>query len=74
MLVDFVDSDSGATIVGTRHVDPVAPFTPSPQSGDAISAIVKRNPELYDYLRCDLPLTNPVMNAMMPILCGQMRP
>jgi hypothetical protein len=41
---------------------------------DPIAAVVKRTPELFEYLRCDLSLSDPVMKAMMPIICGQMHP
>jgi hypothetical protein len=72
VLVDFVDSVNGPTIVGRRWIDPAPPQQGA--SGDAIAAVVKRSPELFDYLRCDLTPSDPVMKAMMPIICGQMRP
>jgi hypothetical protein len=72
VLVDFVDSTNGPTIVGTRWVDPQPPGQPS--AVDPIAAVVKRTPELFDYLRCDLSLPDPVMKVFMPIICGQMRP
>jgi hypothetical protein len=45
-----------------------------PSADDPIAAVVKRAPELFEYLRCDLSLSDPLMNRMMPIICGQMRP
>jgi hypothetical protein len=73
VLVDFVDSTNGPTIVGYRWVDP-APPTPDERSpADPIAAVVRRTPELFEYLRCDLSLSDPLMKAMMPIICGQMR-
>jgi hypothetical protein len=72
VLVDFVDSANGPTIVGYRWIDPAPPEQPS--RVDPIAAVVKRTPELFEYLRCDLSLPDPLMNAMMPIICGQMRP
>jgi len=72
VLVDFVDSTNGPAIVGYRWVDPVPPAQSSPV--DPVVAVVKRTPELFEYLRCDLSLPDPVMNAMMPIICGLMRP
>jgi hypothetical protein len=72
VLVDFVDSTNGPTIVGYRWVDPAPPEQPSPV--DPIAAVVKRTPELFEYLRCDLSLPYPLTRAMMPIICGQMRP
>jgi hypothetical protein len=35
--------------------------------------VIKRSPELYEYLRCDQTVPDPAMNAMMPTLCGMMR-
>ncbi len=72
VLVDFVDSTNGPTIVGYRWVDPAPPEQAS--AVDPIAPVVKRAPELFEYLRCDLSLSDPVMNTMMPIICGQMRP
>ena len=72
VLVDFVDSASGPTIVAYRWVDPAPPEPPSPS--DPIAATIKRTPELFEYLRCDLTLSDPAMTAMMSIICGQMRP
>jgi hypothetical protein len=72
VLVDFVDSASGPTIVGRRWIDSAPPQ--AAPSIDPIAALVKRSPELFEYLRCDLTLSDPVMKAMMPIICGQMRP
>jgi hypothetical protein len=72
VLVDFVDSTNGPTIVGSRWVDPAPPEQPA--AVDPIAAVVKRAPELFDYLRCDLSLSDPLMKTMMPIICGQMRP
>jgi hypothetical protein len=72
VLVDFVDSPNGPTIVGYRWVDPVPAAQSSPV--DPVVAVIKRTPELFEYLRCDLSLPDPVMNAMMPVICGLMRP
>jgi hypothetical protein len=72
VLVDFVDSVNGPTIVGTRWVDP-APKDQTPPS-DAIAAIVRRSIELFEYLRCDAAVDDPVLKTLMPIICAQMRP
>jgi hypothetical protein len=72
VLVDFVDSANGPTIVGRRWIDPAPPQQGA--TGDPIGAVVKQSPELFDHLRCDLTLSDPLMKAMMPIICGQMRP
>jgi hypothetical protein len=72
VLVDFVDSPSGPTIAGQRWVDPLPPGQVS--AVDSIAAVIKRAPELFEYLRCDITLSDPLMKRMMPIICGQMRP
>ncbi|HEV3063271.1 MAG TPA: hypothetical protein VGY48_33810 [Vicinamibacterales bacterium] len=87
VLVDFVDSPGGPQIVGTRwidaapRIDSAPPQQPAPTPTgisfgpvDPIGAVVKRAPELFEYLRCDLSLSDPVMKTMMPIICGQMHP
>ena len=72
VLVDFIDSANGPAIVGYRWIDPAPPDAPA--AVDPIASVVKRTPDLFDYLRCDLTLPDPVMKAFMPIICGQMRP
>ena len=72
VLVDFVDGANGPAIVGVRWIDPAPAGQVS--AVDPIAAIVRRTPELFEYLRCDFSVSDPVMNAMMPIVCGQMRP
>jgi hypothetical protein len=42
-------------------------------ASDPIAGVIMRSPELYDYLRCDLRVPDPLMNAMMPMICGLMR-
>ena len=76
VLVDFVDSVNGPTIVGYRWIDPGPPAPPLVPGAvpDPIAGVISRNPDLFEYLRCDLSLSDPLMNAMMPIICGQMRP
>lgn len=75
VLVDFVDSASGPTIVGYRWVVPGPPAPPlvAGAGADPIAGVMMRSPELYEYLRCDLTVPDPAMNAMMPIICGVMR-
>jgi hypothetical protein len=72
VLVDFVDSANGPTIVGSRWVERPAPAQTS--APDPIAAVIKSSVELYEYLRCDAEISDPVLKAMMPIICGQMRP
>ena len=75
VLVDFVDSAGGATIVGYRWVEPGPPAPPlvAGAAADPIAGVMKRSPDLYEYLRCDLMVPDPAMNAMMPMICGVMR-
>jgi hypothetical protein len=72
VLVDFVDSANGPTIVGSRWVDRQS--VDQKVSPDAIAAIVKSSVELFEYLRCDATISDGGMKAMMPIICAQMRP
>jgi len=75
VLVDFVDSAGGPTVVGYRWVEPGPPAPPLVAGAipDPIAGVVKRSPELYEYLRCDVKVPDPAMNAMMPTICGLMR-
>ena len=75
VLVDFVDTGMGATIVGYRWIEPGPPAPPLVEgaAADPIAGVIRRSPELYDYLRCDLKVPDPLMNAMMPLLCEMMR-
>jgi len=41
---------------------------------DAVAAIVKGTPELFEFLRCDVTLPDAKQQAMMALVCGQMRP
>ena len=72
VLVDFVDSPNGPTIVGSRWVEPVPPG--QAPAGDPIAAVVRRTPELFDYLRCDLSVADPTTQAMLAMICAEMRP
>ena len=67
VLIDAADSGS-PMIVGTRYVDPRF------SGADAVAAIVKRTPELFEFLRCDVTLPDANQQAMMALICGQMRP
>jgi hypothetical protein len=66
VLVDQVDSASGPTIVRVARVDPILPA-----SGDPALTILRR--ELREFLQCDLTVADPVMQALMTIVCGQLR-
>jgi hypothetical protein len=67
ILIDGADSKT-PTIVGTRYVDPH--FT----GRDPVAAVVKRTPELFEFLRCDIMLPDPNQQAMIALVCGQLRP
>jgi hypothetical protein len=69
VLVDEVDSAGGPVIVETRRVD-----LERSDPKEAIQEIVRRSPGLFEYLRCDVDLNDPVMQRFMPIICAQMRP
>jgi hypothetical protein len=66
VLIDLADSGT-PMIIGARYVDPRFSGT------DAVAAIVKRTPELFEFLQCDVTLPDPNQQAMMALVCGQMR-
>jgi hypothetical protein len=73
VLVDFVDSPGGGTIVDRRWIDPAPSAQPAPP--DPIAAVIKRTPYLYDYLQCGVSVPNPgMMNQLLTLICAQMRP
>jgi hypothetical protein len=67
ILIDGADSGM-PIIVGTRYIGPR--FT----GADAVAATVKRTPELFEFVRCDVTLPDAAIQAMMALICGQMRP
>ena len=71
VLVDGANSADGSWIVGTRWVDPALAESATPRD-DAISAIIRRTPELYDYLRCGAEFGD--QGPIVRILCDQVRP
>jgi hypothetical protein len=75
VLVDGVDSATGPAIVASKRVAPGPPAPPLVPGaiGDPVAGIVIQARELYDFLRCDLTVSDPRMNAIMPTLCGRMR-
>ena len=52
---------------------PPAPPVVEGGGSDPIAGVIRRSPELYEYLRCDLKVPDSLMNAMMPMICGLMR-
>jgi hypothetical protein len=76
VLVDFVDAPGGPAIVGSRWIEPGPPAPPVMPGAapDPVAGVIRRSPELFDYLRCDLSLSDPLMNTMVAMVCGLMRP
>jgi hypothetical protein len=79
VLVDFVDSANGPTIVGERWIEPGPPAPPVVPGAepDPIAGIISRSPELFEYLRCGerMPdLGTPGVSQMLAFLCARMRP
>jgi hypothetical protein len=77
VLMDFVDSPAGPSIVATRYVSPELT-----ESRNAAIEIIRRESDLYPFLQCDLPLPpsadpEPVASlkqSMITMVCEQMRP
>jgi len=67
ILIDGADSTM-PIVVGTRYVDPH--FI----GRDPVAAVMKRTPELFEFLRCDVTLPDRNQQAMMALVCGQLRP
>jgi hypothetical protein len=76
VLVDFVGSQAGPAIVGWRWIEPGAPAPPIVPGAaeDPIAGVIRRSDELFDYLRCDLNVSDPLMHAMTTLVCGLMKP
>ena len=78
VLADYVDSPAGATIVGTRFVNPDLPA--NSDWTDAAIVTIRREPELYDYIQCQVALpqsSDPraeMMQGLVMKLCDMMRP
>jgi len=75
VLVDFVDSQSGPTIVGRRWVEPGPPAPPIVPGGaaDPIAGVIRRSPELLEYLQCGLTVPDPVTQVMVDLVCRIVR-
>jgi|SRR3954467_9490563 hypothetical protein len=76
VLVDFVGSQAGAAIVGWRWIDPGPPAPPLVPGAlpDPVAGVIRRSDELFDYLRCDVSLPEPVMRVLTSFVCGLMKP
>jgi len=75
VLVDFVDGPAPA-VVGSRWIEPGPPAPPAVPGAapDPVAGVIRRSPELFDYLRCDLGMPDTAMSAMITMVCGLMRP
>ena len=68
ILVDDVDGETGSKIAGSLQVD--ALFRDEPAE---IEVIIRRNPELYDFLRCDAKLPDAKSQPMFDSRCARMK-
>ena len=69
ILVDEVDGATGPQIAGSLQVDPLYPDEPA-----GIEVVIRRNPELYDFLRCDTKVPDANTQSMIDKICEQMKP
>ena len=70
VLVDDVDGPNGPSLAGTRHVDPELPE--SPESSPPIPVILRRSPDLVDFLRCDAKVPDSSVQPMFDALCARL--
>jgi hypothetical protein len=68
ILVDDVDGETGSQIAGSLQVD--ALFRDEPAE---IEVIIRRNPELYSFLRCDAKLPDANAQATFDSRCARMK-
>ena len=62
LLLDDVDAANGVLVAGTMRVDPVVSAgrpAPSGSNVDPLAEMIRRSPELFDFLRCDPIFTDP---------------
>jgi hypothetical protein len=75
VLLDRVDGGGRPELAAARLIDARVA-----EGGDPVTVLVKRNQELYDYLQCDRTLPDTgrpdaaAVQAMLAVVCGQMRP
>jgi hypothetical protein len=67
VLVDGADTEH-PTVVATRLVEPAY------EGPDAVAAIVKRSPELFEFLRCDARMPDATVQPMIEAICRRMQP
>ena len=71
ILVD--QADSGPVVVGARWVDPPLDVDQG-FGGYSVEAIIRRTPELFEYLKCDEVPDDLLGAAVMSKTCGRLRP
>lgn len=69
ILVDDVDGANGPQIARSMKVD--GQFAKEPAE---INEIVSRNPELYEFLRCDARVPDPNVQPTIDAVCERMKP
>ena len=69
ILVDEVDAVDGPQIAGSLHVDPSLTSEPA-----EVEAIVRRSPEIYEFLRCDASVPDANTQEVIETLCARMKP
>jgi hypothetical protein len=69
ILVDDVDGETGPQVARSLLVD--GQFAKEPAR---IEEIVSRNPELYDFLRCDARFPDSNVQPMIDAVCERMKP
>jgi hypothetical protein len=68
ILVDEVDGATGPQIASSLWVDPLFANEPS-----EVEVIIRRNPELYSFLRCDAKLPDANAQQMVESVCARMK-
>ncbi len=69
ILVDDVDGAAGPRVQNSLAVDGQLSDETS-----AVETIIRRNPELYAFLRCDAPLPDAATQSMIDAVCARMEP
>ena len=69
ILVDDVDRENGMTIIRTLRVDPELPRADN--GYPRIEAVLRRSPEILDFLRCETRLPDQRAQAVIDQICSQ---
>jgi hypothetical protein len=68
VLVDDVGGEQGPIIAGSRRVDPEFPASPA-----EIHVILRRSPELVEFLQCDARVPDSKVQPMFDAMCARVR-